>query len=97
MEANSYLLSYRSSISIAGGLFYPLGFESLSFISSFTLKTLKEICSKTSSMSGIPLPRTHTVIVLEQLCVKLWCYNAKMLHARMQLGVLDVGSWDLPT
>ena len=64
--------------------------------SSFTLKTLKEICSKTSSISGIPFPRPFRNI-LEQLFVKLWCYNAEMLHARMQLEVLDVRIWDLPT
>ena len=51
---------------------------------------------KTLSISWIPFPRAFKNI-LEQLSVKLWCYNAKMLHALMQLEVLDVRSWDLPT
>ena len=37
---------HEANVTTAGGLFYPLVFESLGFISSFTLKTLKGICSK---------------------------------------------------
>ena len=33
---------HEANVTTASGLFYPLVFESLSFISSFTLKTLKE-------------------------------------------------------
>ena len=44
----------------------------------------------------IPFPQAFKNI-LEQLSVRLWCYNAKMLHALMQLEELDVCSWDLPT
>ena len=69
-----------ANVTTAGGLFYPLVFESLGFISSFTLKTLKGICSKTS-ISGIPFPQAYKNI-LEQLSVKLWCYKAKMIHAQ---------------
>ena len=91
-----YQYRHETNVTTAGGLFYPLVFESLGFISSFTLTTLKEICSKTSAISRVPFPRALKNI-LEQLSVKLWCYNAKMLHARMQLEVLDVGCWDLAT
>ena len=62
--------THESNVTTAGGLFYPLVFESLGFISSFTLKTLKGICSKTSSISGITFPRAFKNI-LEQLSVKL--------------------------
>ena len=44
---------HKVNVTTAGGLFYPLVFESLSFISSLTLKTLKGIFSKTSSISGM--------------------------------------------
>ena len=86
---------HEANVTTAGGLFYPLVFESLGFISSFTLKTLKGICSKTSSISGILFPRAFKNI-LEQLPVKLRSYNTNISHARMQLEVLDVHSWDLP-
>ena len=75
---------HEANVTTAGGLFYPLVFESLGFISSFTPKTLKGIRSKTSSIRGIPFPRAFKNI-LEKLFVKVWCYNAKMLHARMQM------------
>ena len=74
---------HEANVTTAGGLFYPLVFESLGYISSFTRKTLKGICSKTSSISGILFPRAFKNI-LEQSSLTLGCYDAKMLHARMQ-------------
>ena len=75
---------HEANVTTAGGLFYPLVFESLGFISSFTPKTLKGVRSKTSSIRGMPFPRAFKNI-LEKLSVKVWCYNAKMLHARVQM------------
>ena len=42
---------HEANVTAAGGVFHPLVFESLGFISSFTLDTLRGICSKASSTS----------------------------------------------
>ncbi|XP_062522930.1 uncharacterized protein LOC134197601 [Corticium candelabrum] len=53
---------HEANVTTAGGLLYPLVFESLGFISSFTLKTLKGICSKHYQSVGyrfLELSRTY--------------------------------------
>ena len=69
--------------------------ETLGLWTPFGVKTLKAISSEASAISCIPFTRAFKNL-LEQLSVKLWQFNAKMVHARMQLEVEDVFSWDLP-
>ena len=53
---------HEANVTTAGGLFYPLVFEFLGFISSFTLKTLKEYVQRHHQSVGyhfLELSRTH--------------------------------------
>ena len=60
--------------------------ETLGLWTPFGVKTLKAISSKASAIiSCIPFTRAFKNL-LEQLSVKLWQFNAKMVHAaRVQL------------
>ena len=53
---------HEANVIVAGGLFYPLAFESLGFISSFTLDTLREIVQGHHQPAGyrfLKLSRTY--------------------------------------
>ena len=86
---------HEASVIAVGGLFYPMVVETLGLWTPFGVKTRKAISSKASAISCIPFTRAFKNL-LEQLSVKLWQFNAKMVYARMQLEVEDVFSWDLP-
>ena len=79
----------------SGALFFPLAaFGSWSDVS---LDTLKTIASKTVSVNTIPFSQSLNNL-LQQLSVKLWSYNARMILSRLLLDNYDsnFSSWDLP-
>ena len=80
----------------AGGIFFPLVVETLALWSPNSLKVLTSIASKASSLSGIPC---HQAIsnLLQQLLVHLWTFNARMVHARIEMEGVNVRDWNLPT
>ena len=82
-----------SNVLAAGGLFFPLVVESLGLWTPSSLKTLKVIASKSSSLNGTPL--SLAVSYLHQgLSIRLWGYNAQMLLSRF----LDISEViDFPT
>ena len=54
---------------------------------------MKTITSKASSMNSIPFSKTYSNL-MEQLSVRLWQYNAKLLYSRLNLDFDDL--WDFP-
>ena len=84
---------YDKVVTQAGGHFYPLIVETLGHWSPSSLETLKIIASKASSMNSIPFSQTYSNL-MEQLSVRLWQYNAKLLYSRLNLDFDDL--WDFP-
>ena len=73
---------HEDDVLAAGGLFFPLVVESLGLWTPSSLKILKVIASKSSSLNGTPL--SITVSYLHQrLSIRLWAYNAQMLLSRL--------------
>ena len=87
----------RHPIVSSGALFFPLTVESFGTWSDVTLNTLKTIASKTVSVSSIPFSQSLNNW-LQQLSVKLWSYNARMILGRLLLDNNDsnFSLWDLP-
>ena len=77
----------------AGGHFYSLIVETLGHWSPSSLETLNTIASKASSMNSIPFSQTYSNL-MEQLSVRLWQYNDKLLYSRLNLDSDDL--WDFP-
>ena len=86
--------SHRARVEDAGGLFYPLVVESLGLWSESSHDLLRQIAARAAVHSGLPLSRASTNLY-QQLSIKLWQFNAKMLLSRMQLGGCGSPMWDL--
>ena len=80
---------HNKVVTQAGGHFYPLIVENLGHWSPSSLETLKIIASKASSMNSIPFSQTYSNL-MEQLSVRLWHYNAKLLYSRLNLDFDDL-------
>ena len=76
-----------------GGHFYPLIVETFGHWSPSSLETLKTIASKASSMNSIPFSQAYSNL-MEQLSVRLWQHNAKLLYSRLNLDFDEL--WDFP-
>ena len=73
---------YRSSVESMGALFYPLVVESFGLWTPHSLLLLKTIAGRVSIASDIIKNLAFTNF-LQQLSVKLWSYNAKMIMSRL--------------
>ena len=89
-------IRHEDRVRAAGGLFYPLLVETLGLWSLFSIKTLNDIASKTSAVSGLKFHQAFQNI-MQQLSIQLWKHNSRMIHKRIQLEVQDVDSWDIPS
>ena len=86
---------HEAIVERAGGHFYPLAVETLGLWSPSSFSILKSIASKVAAIQAFPFSQVLKHLH-EQLSVKLWSYNSRMLHSRMLLEVNDVFKWDLP-
>ena len=86
---------HEANVGKAGDHFYPLVVETLGLWSPFSLATLKSIAPKVAVIQAFPFSQVLKHLH-EQLSIKLWTYNCRMLHSRMLLEVNDVFKWDLP-
>ena len=93
----SKCMKYDAQVFSSGALFFPLAVESFETWSDVSLNTLKTIASKTVSVNSIPFSRSLNNL-LQQLSVKLWSYNARMILIRLLLDNNDNNFilWDLP-
>ena len=78
----------------AGGCFYPLIVEMFAFWTPAGLATLGIIASKTMTKTRLSVSQAFSNL-FEQLSVRLWQFNARILNDRLDLAV-DVEWWDLP-
>ena len=69
---------YANTVEKAGGEFVPLAVETLGLWTPFARKMLSQIAARTIVHNGLPLKLADKNII-QQLSVKLWSYNAKMI------------------
>ena len=69
--------------------------ETFGFGTPPSLATLRIIASKTMTKTRLSFSQAFSNL-LEQLSVRLWLFNARILNYRLDLAV-DVERWDLPT
>ena len=72
---------HEDDVLTASGVFFPLVMESLGLWTPSSLKTLKVIASKSSSLNGTPLSLAVSYRH-QRLSIRLWGYNVQMLLSR---------------
>ena len=77
-------LKYESDFLLGGGVFYPLVVESLGLWTSSSVSLLCCIAAHTTFCGGIS-PTTAFHNLIQQLSIKLWSYNAKMILRHISL------------
>ena len=77
---------HEQNVITTGGKFFPVTVETLGCWTPSSLKTLKTIASKTTSFTEAFRN------LIQQLSVKLWSFNARMIHSclRLHAGILLV-------
>ena len=83
-------------VTAASGIFYPLAVETLGLWTPYSLKILRSIASRISAMSHMKFSKSLNNL-LQQLPVKLWSYNARLVLQCLNLEIEDVRSWDMLT
>jgi len=78
----------------AGARFFPLVVESLGLWSDSSLEILRVIAARAATRHGWTVARALSNL-MQQLSVRLWQYNARMLSSRNELSGGSL--WDLPT
>ena len=79
---------HEEGVIAAGGVFFPLVVETLG------LWTLWLIATRASALSGITRGQAFSNLI-QQLSVKLWCYNSKLVIARLVNSGAFPAQWDL--
>ena len=85
---------YNHNVSSTGSVFFPLVVETLGFWTDSSVSLLHRIAARTTLRSGVSCGQAFHNLV-QQLSIKLWSYNAKMLlHF---LSLLPVTEADPPS
>ena len=91
-----YVCMYVCIVAAAGREFFPLVLETLGYWTPSSLKTLKIIALKTTTCNTTSVSQAFQYLT-EQLSVKLWLFNARLVHGCMQLHFSSGCLWDLLT
>ena len=75
---------YNHNVSSAGCVFFPLVVETLGLWTDSSISLLRRIAARTTLRSGVSQGQAFHNL-LQQLSVKLWSYNAKMLLRHISL------------
>ena len=84
---------HEQSVLQCGGLFYPLVLESFGFWTQASLQMLRTIAAKSMTYNGIDLQQAFSIL-LQQLSVRSWQHNGRMLIRRYLLET-EFDMWDL--
>jgi len=87
-------MHHADAVHQAGGVFFPLVVETFGVWTPSSLELLRRVAARTTTASGLAASRA-TNNLLQQLSVRLWQFNARMLRSRMLL-VDDAIGWELP-
>ena len=77
-------MRHAASVEATGGVFVPLVVESLGVWTPFAKKILSRIAARSIVHNRLSMVEASRNL-LQQLCVKLWAYNAKMILSRFSL------------
>ena len=76
--------THRSSVEASGGSFVPLVVESVGVWTPFAMRSFKTIATRRSFKNGLS-PKLAYKHLLQQLSIKLWTYNARMLLHKLSI------------
>ena len=76
-------------VTLSGGLFYPIIVETFGTWSPYSLEVIKTIARKMSLVSSLSISKI-VCNIHEQLSVRLWQYNAKMVLDKLHLAYSDM-------
>ena len=85
---------HDDEVTAAGGIFYRLAVETLGLWTPYSLKILRSIASRISATSHMTFSKSLNNL-LQQLSVKLWSYNARLVLQSLNLEIEDVRSWNM--
>ena len=85
---------HEEEVNAAGGSFFPLVVESFGIWSDDSLITLRVIASKMTTRSTQSFS-TVFANLMQQLSVRLWQFNSKMICSYLDYGI-DCHGWDIP-
>ena len=85
---------HEGLVTATGSVFHPLVVESLELWSPHSLKVIKTIARRLAFHGNLSVSKANTNLH-EQLSVKLWLYNAKMLLHRLSLDYRESALLDL--
>ena len=85
---------HEEGVIAVGGVFFPLVVETLGLWTTHSLKTLRLIATRASALSGITRSQALSNL-LQQLSVKLWCHNSKLVITRLVNSGAFPAQWDL--
>ena len=85
---------HEEGVIAAGGVFFPLVVETLGLWTTHSLKNLRLIATRASALSGITRSQALSNL-LQQLSVKLWCHNSKLIITRLVNSGAFPAQWDL--
>ena len=88
---------HADRVTAAGGIFYPLAVETVSFWTPYCLKILHFIALRISTMSHMMFSKSLIKQLITTITVKLWSYNARLVLQRLNLDIEDVRSWEMNT
>ena len=80
---------HDSMVTLSGGLFYPIVVETFGTWSPYSLEVIKTIARKMSLVSSLLISKI-VCNIHEQLSVRLWQYNAKMVLDKLHLAYSDM-------
>ena len=87
-------LHHAAAVEQAGGVFLLLAVESFGIWTPHSFETPKRIAARTTISSGLTANRAPQNL-LQQLSVRLWQFNDRLVGSRLQV-LDDVAGWDLP-
>jgi len=82
------LAKHLAAVEKAGADFIPLVVETFGVWIPFALRILNIIANRSTPRSGVP-PRLARKNLLQQLCIVLWTYNARMILRHWALQASD--------
>ena len=82
---------HADRVTAAGGIFYPLAVETLSLWIPYSLKILRSIASRISAVSHMTFSKSLNNL-LQQLSVKLWSHNARLVLQCLNIEIENVHS-----
>ena len=82
---------HDSMVTLSGGIFYPIVVETFGTWSPYSVEVIKTIARKMSLVSSLSISKI-VCNIHEQLSVRLWQYNDKMVLDKLHLayGAMDL-------